>query len=143
MLKPKKNCDPVAAVTNRGSLLNKWGDRVGTAEHGPAPPVVRHRLPQRFVTDRETRAVADGGFVTGIDIVSDGSRMVCNSDVSNGDTREAGDARWRHLLRRDTLILADYNPRPDNSKIVRAKVGDGTNNGAYCTSIAPSNPRIF
>lgn len=86
---------------------------------------------------------AGGGFVTGIDIASDGSRMVCNTDVFNGYIREAGDAQWRHLLRQDNLLPADYDPRPDHRKILRAKTGNGANNGSFCTRIAPSDPRTI
>ena len=84
-----------------------------------------------------------GGFVTGVDIASDGSFMVCNTDVFNGYIRHAGDDRWRLLLRQDNLQSSEYDPRPDNSKILRAKVGSGANNGTYCTRIAPSDPRVI
>jgi len=69
--------------------------------------------------------------------------MVCNTDVFNGYIREAGDEKWRQLLRPDTLPAADYDPRPDNRKILRAKFGGGTNNGTFGTRIAPSDPRII
>lgn len=84
-----------------------------------------------------------GGFVTGIDIASDGSRMVCNTDVFNGYIREAGETRWRHLLRQDNLAPVEFDPRPDNAKVLRAEVESGANNGTYCTRIAPSDPRII
>src|SRR3546814_6998706 len=72
---------------------------------------------------------AGGGFVTGVDIASDGSFMVCNTDVFNGYIRHAGEAQWRHLLRQDNLAEADYDPRPDNRSVLRAKAGNGANNG--------------
>lgn len=81
--------------------------------------------------------------MTGVDIASDGSRMVCNTDVFNGYIREAGETQWRHLLRQDNLLAADYDPRPDHSMILRAKVPNGANNGSFCTRIAPSDPRII
>ena len=86
---------------------------------------------------------AGGGFVTGVDIASDGSFMVCNTDVFNGYIRHAGEAQWRHLLRQDNLAEADYDPRPDNRSVLRAKAGNGANNGTYCTRIAPSDPRVI
>jgi hypothetical protein len=86
---------------------------------------------------------AGGGFVTGVDIASDGSRMVCNTDVFNGYIREAGDAAWRHLLRQDNLPAADYDPRPAHGHVLRAKSAAGANNGSYCTRIAPSDPRTI
>src|SRR3546814_13373793 len=42
---------------------------------------------------------AGGGFVTGVDIASAGSFMVCNTDVFNGYIRHAGDAPWREETR--------------------------------------------
>src|SRR3546814_3206861 len=69
--------------------------------------------------------------------------MVCNTDVFNGYIRHAGEAQWRHLLRQDNLAEADYDPRPDNRSVLRAKAGNGANNGTYCTRIAPSDPRVI
>lgn len=86
---------------------------------------------------------AGGGFVTGIDIASDGSRMVCDTDVFNGYVREAGEAQWRLLLRRSNMAPEEYDPRPDNSKILRARAPDGANQGTFCARIAPSDARVI
>lgn len=86
---------------------------------------------------------AGGGFVTGVDVASDGSFMVCDTDVFNGYIRESGAAQWRSLLRQDNLATADYDPRPDNQAVLRAKTGSGANNGTYSTRIAPSDPKII
>src|SRR3546814_20571354 len=69
--------------------------------------------------------------------------MVCNTDVFNGYIRHAGEAQWRHLLRQDNLAEADYDPRPDNRSVLRAKAGNGANNGTYCTRLPPSDPRVI
>lgn len=86
---------------------------------------------------------AGGGFVTGIDIASDGSRMVCNTDVFNGYIRETGDPQWRLLLRRDNLERADYDPRPDNAATLRAGTPSGENSGTFSTRIAPSDANVI
>jgi hypothetical protein len=53
-----------------------------------------------------------GGFVTGLDFSSDGTRMIHWTDVWNGYIRDAGDDRWRLMLRMDNLSATEWEPKP-------------------------------
>lgn len=75
-----------------------------------------------------------GGFVTGLDISSDGSRMLHWADVFNGYIRNTGEEAWNLLLRRDTLDKAEYDPKP------RTATTDG---GIYAARIAPSDKNVI
>ena len=80
--------------------------------------------------------IGGGGFVTGLDISSDGSRFVCRTDVANGYVRDAGDAYWRPLFSANTLQSADFDPPlPRNGK------ADGQ--GVSGIRIAPSDKDIL
>jgi hypothetical protein len=80
-----------------------------------------------------------GGFVTGLDISADGTRMVHWTDVCNGYIRNAGDTQWAEMLRLDTLQQAEYDPFPYN---VTETLGG--RKAMYSARIAPSDKdRIY
>jgi hypothetical protein len=80
--------------------------------------------------------IGGGGFVTGLDISSDGSRFVCRTDVANGYIRNAGDAHWRPIFSPATLQATDYDP-----PLARNAKADGQ--GVAGIRIAPSNKDVI
>ena len=80
--------------------------------------------------------IGGGGFVTGLDISSDGRRFVCRTDVANAYVRDEGEAAWRPLFSPDTMVRRDYDPLPAlNNK------ADGQ--GVAAVRIAPSNKDVI
>lgn len=75
-----------------------------------------------------------GGFVTGVDISTDGSRMIHWTDAWNGYIRDKGAGRWDLLLRADNMIRAEW------SDFGRSPSHD---NGVYAGRIAPSNKDVI
>lgn len=75
-----------------------------------------------------------GGFVIGMDISADGTRMIHWADVWNGYIRDAGDDMWRLMLRDDNLSSTEWNPRPSTTT---------TDSGIYSARIAPSNKDVI
>lgn len=75
-----------------------------------------------------------GGFVTGVDISTDGSRMIHWTDAWNGYIRDKGADRWDLLLRADNMIRAEW------SDFGRSPSHD---NGVYAGRIAPSNKDVI
>ena len=80
--------------------------------------------------------IGGGGFVTGIDISSDGRRMLCRTDVANAYVRNGNEQSWRPLFSPATMDISDYDPLPH-----LAKKADGQ--GVAGIRIAPSNPDII
>lgn len=78
--------------------------------------------------------IGAGGFVTGIDISADGTRMVHWTDVFNGYIRDAADEQWQLLLRQDNLAMADLDARP---------ASPSTDAGVFAARIAPSNRDVI
>lgn len=77
-----------------------------------------------------------GGFVTGIDASSDGSRFACRTDVANAYVRNRHDRCWRPLFSPASMLSADHDPLPQaNEK------SDGL--GVAGIRIAPSNSNII
>jgi hypothetical protein len=81
-----------------------------------------------------------GGFVVGLDIAADGSRMVCDTDVFNGYIRGQGDAAWQLLLRADNLPRSEYEPLPDRQSVLTSRHPAGKSTSTFSTRIAPSDP---
>lgn len=80
--------------------------------------------------------IGAGGFVTGIDASTDGSRYVCRTDVGNAYVRNKGDSAWLPLFSPTTMEQKDYDPLPAlNDK------ADGQ--GVAGIRIAPSNRDII
>lgn len=80
--------------------------------------------------------IGGGGFVTGIDISSDGQRLVCRTDVANAYVRNVSDAAWLPLFSPSTMARQDFDPLPRlNDK------ADGQ--GVAGVRIAPSDKNII
>ena len=77
-----------------------------------------------------------GGFVTGIDISSDGDRYVCRTDVVNGFIRDARDASWRPLFTPASMGLQDAGDIPANND-------KADSDGVSGIRIAPSNKDVI
>lgn len=78
--------------------------------------------------------IGAGGFVIGMDISADGSRMVHWTDVFNGYIRDAGADQWQLLLRPDNFPASEYDPMPTTPT---------TDAGVYAARIAPSNRDVI
>lgn len=117
------------------------GDRSRTADAlarpypGPAEPMAFGQGGRPLGTFAWRRApIPAGGFVTGLDMAADGSRMIHWTDVFNGYIRDAGEDAWKLLLRRDTLAKAEYDPRPRTAT---------THDGVFAGRIAPSDKDVI
>ncbi|WP_152569431.1 MULTISPECIES: WD40/YVTN/BNR-like repeat-containing protein [Sphingomonas] len=77
-----------------------------------------------------------GGFITGLDISTDGQRFVCRTDVANAYVRDSGDAYWRPLFSPTSLRLRGFEDIPDAKDKADA-------NGAAGVRIAPSNKDVI
>ncbi len=81
--------------------------------------------------------IGAGGFVTGMDISADGTRMVHWADVFNGYIRDEGDDQWKLLLRQDNLPTADYDPKPatptSDAGVFSARIAPSDKNVIYCS----------
>lgn len=80
--------------------------------------------------------IGAGGFVTGIEISTDGSRFACRTDAANAYVRDAGDRFWRPLFTPSSLGIADLDDLPKrNDKVDAIGVGG--------IRIAPSNKNVI
>lgn len=95
-------------------MRNSSGDLIGEFEFRQAP-------------------LGAGGFVTGLDISSDGARMVHWTDVWNGYIRNTGEDTWRVMLRDDTLS-EDFSSYPGSTVY---------DSGGYAARIAPSDKDVI
>lgn len=77
-----------------------------------------------------TAPIGAGGFVIGLDISTDGRRMLHWADVFNGYIRDAGESAWKFLMRPDNLERREYDPRPKTAS---------TDRGVFSARIAPSD----
>ena len=77
-----------------------------------------------------------GGFITGFDASSDGSRFACRADVCNAYIRDRGEPAWRPLFSPATMARADYDPLP-------ARNGKADGPGVGGVRIAPSNRDVI
>lgn len=77
-----------------------------------------------------------GGFVTGIDVSTDGQRFVCRTDVANAYVRERNGSAWRPLFTPETMQASDYDPLP-------AQNGKADGLGVAGIRIAPSDKNVI
>lgn len=118
-----------------GTLALSQGGGGATGVAAPPPVVTRASAPLGIVSIRPVPLGA-GGFVTGIDMSRDGSRLACRTDVGNAYVRDRADAMWRPLFSPQTMLPADYDPLPDfNGK------ADGI--GVAGVRIAPSDKNVL
>lgn len=80
--------------------------------------------------------IGGGGFVTGIDISSDGQRLVCRTDVANAYVRDINDRAWQPLFSPSTLHPSDYDPLPKTT-------GKADGQGVAGVRISPSNREVI
>ncbi len=57
--------------------------------------------------------IGAGGFVTGIEISSDGEFLLCRTDVANAYVRHRTDRFWTPLFTPSSMEAKDYDPLPD------------------------------
>lgn len=132
-----------AGLTGAGLLYGAARDQAsgqGAATARPAAVALPvRRLPAgpglTAVTSRQL-PLGGGGFVTGLDISSDGELFACRTDVANAYVRRRNEAHWSPLFSAATMLPADYDPLPKlNEK------ADGQ--GVAGIRIAPSNSNII
>lgn len=136
---------PLAAISLAVSLeaCVPGADKATCAGNGAGsvmPPMLAPRstaVPRSYEM-RPAPTGSGGGFVTGIDIATDGSHMVCDTDVFNGYVRRADTSAWSLLLRSDNMPRREIDPIPNRVALLRAQVGNGANNGTFSTRVAPS-----
>lgn len=80
--------------------------------------------------------IGAGGFITGLDISSDGQRFACRTDVANAYIRDKADRFWRPLFSPATMTPKDFDPLPKENKKT-----DG--HGVAGIRIAPSNKNVI
>lgn len=108
-----------------------------TRQISPAQPI---RV-ESGVTDFGRVSIAQvpigaGGFVTGLDISSDGSRFVARTDVANAYVRNRKDAFWRPFFSPESMLTRDYDPLPDRKEKADA-------DGVAGIRISPSNKDVI
>jgi hypothetical protein len=83
--------------------------------------------------------IGGGGFVTGIDISSDGQRFVCRTDVANAYIRNKADAAWLPLFSPATMAQQDYDPLPplkdkaDGQGVAAVRIAPSDKNRVYAS----------
>lgn len=121
--------------------LLRGGGPTGSA--GGSSPVAKSQPALRVSGSGPIRSVSlaqvplgGGGFVTGIDISTDGQRFACRTDVANAYVRDAHDPAWRPLFSPTTMQQSDYDPLP-------ALNGKSDGQGVAGIRIAPSNKDVI
>lgn len=103
----------------------------------PAQPPLRQSGTGNFKSVTLAQVpLGGGGFVTGIDISTDGSRMACRTDVTNAYVRDMADNAWRPLFSPSTMKTSDSDPLPELN-------GKAEGLGAAGIRIAPSNRDVI
>lgn len=80
--------------------------------------------------------IGAGGFVTGLDISTDGARFVARTDVANAYVRNREDPFWRPLFSPSSMSPQDRDPLPDRKDKADA-------DGVAGIRIAPSNKDVI
>lgn len=106
-------------------------------KNAPAQPAVHEALVARAGGVALSQVpLGGGGFVTGIDISTDGRRFVCRTDVANAYVRNLGEQAWRPLFSVKTLQTSDYDPLP-------AMNGKTDSQGVAGVRISPSDANVI
>ena len=133
----------VAGLMGAGLLYSRLRGQFGSSATAagalPAPAVPVQRVAAGTGLKSVTIAqlpLGGGGFVTGIDISSDGELFVCRTDVANAYVRKRDAAHWKPLFSPSSMASADYDPLPKlNDK------ADGQ--GVAGVRIAPSDKNVI
>lgn len=122
-----------------GAVRNAASGQGSGSARSPAPALPVRQAPAAPGLTSVSIAqlpLGGGGFITGIDISSDGELFVCRTDVANAYVRRRGDTHWAPLFSPATMQAADYDPLPkENNK------ADGQ--GVAGIRIAPSDRNII
>lgn len=108
-----------------------------SARGAKAPPATLQQMPAPIGRVAiKSAPLGAGGFVTGLDISSDGGRFACRTDVCNAYVRDRSDPYWRPLFSPTSMGPSDLNPLPN-----RNKKADGQ--GVSGVRIAPSDKDVI
>jgi hypothetical protein len=135
-----------AGLTGAGLLYGATRNQVATgamAASGPAAPALPSRkLPaSRGLTSVTAHQLplGGGGFVTGLDISSNGELFVCRTDVANAYVRRRGDRHWSPLFSPATMQPDDYDPLPklndkaDGQGVAGVRIAPSDRNTIYAS----------